>query len=133
MSTAPTAKELVRTFVETLGGPNPQNILDLFAEDSWIHTTGTSVFSGKRRPAELVGLLGMLGSALPKGLRLEITRVIGEGDQAACEVYGYSVTKDGRNYNNHYVFWAEASNGKITLMSEFMDTLLVNTVLAQQN
>jgi uncharacterized protein len=127
---SPTAAELVRTFVTILSGPHPGQILQLFAEDSWIHTTGTSMLSGKRRPRELMGLLGALSKTIPDGLKLHIENLVGDGNQAACEVKGEATTAEGKPYNNHYVFWVRAEQGKIVQLSEFMDTLLVNEVFA---
>ena len=122
------AKELVRAFVEILGGERKGRLLDLFAEDAWVHTTGSSCVSAKRRPQEFLTMLRELSTVIPQGLRLEIRSLIGEGDQAACEVLGTSTTADGRAYNNHYVFWVRAVQGRIVLLSEFMDSRLAHEI-----
>ena len=122
------AKELVQSFVEILGGARKGKLLDLFADDAWVHTTGSSCVSAKRRPHEFLAMLRDLSTVVPHGLRLEIRSLIGEGDQAACEVLGSSATADGRAYNNHYVFWVRAAQGRIVHLSEFMDSKLAHEI-----
>ena len=122
------AAELARAFVETLGGARPGRLLDLFAEEAWVHTAGSSRVSGRRRPKEFLGMLKKLSTVMPSAVPLRIESLIGEGDQAAAMVRGEGVTADGRPYHNHYVFWVQAAAGRIVLLCEFMDTLLAEDI-----
>lgn len=57
------------------------------------------------------------------------TRVIDGGDIVVVQARGRNLTRDGRRYDNDYVFVIHFRDGKIALYEEYCDTDLIARVL----
>jgi ketosteroid isomerase-like protein len=69
--------------------------------------------------------LQALAIAVPSGLNLKISRVIGEGDVVVVEGEGRGQAANKKIYNNHYVWVLTLRDGKVVEGKEYMDTLHV--------
>ena len=56
-------------------------------------------------------------------------RIVAEGDYVVIECRGKVTTKTGKPYNNTYCWVCRVADGKLTELTEYMDTELVATVL----
>jgi ketosteroid isomerase-like protein len=57
------------------------------------------------------------------------TRVIDSGDVIVVQATGKNLTRDGKRYDNDYVFVIHFSDGKIAKYEEYCDTDLIERVL----
>jgi ketosteroid isomerase-like protein len=62
--------------------------------------------------------------------RCRAGRIIAEGDTVVVLARGEVTTKSGTPYNNDYCFVIRMKDGRITEIAEYMDTALVEAVLA---
>lgn len=76
----------------------------------------------------LTNMVPLFRETLDGSVTLRIKTAIGEGDTVAIEMEGEAQTKDGRPYNNRYLFLVRGANGKIVETREYMDTELVKSV-----
>ena len=58
------------------------------------------------------------------------TRFIAEDDFVVVECRGNVTTKSGQPYNNSYCYVCRMSGGKLTELTEYLDTELVTKVLS---
>jgi ketosteroid isomerase-like protein len=61
------------------------------------------------------------------------TRVIDGGDVVVVQARGRNLTRDGRRYDNDYVFVIHFRDGKIARYEEYCDTELIARVLPDRN
>ena len=83
-------------------------------------------FSGKQTIIEEV--LRPLNVALAERATIP-TRVIDGGDVVVVQAKGKNLTRDGRRYDNDYVFVIHFKDGKIIRYEEYCDTELIARVL----
>lgn len=62
--------------------------------------------------------------------RCRAERIIAEGDSVVVLAKGEVTTRSGAPYNNDYCFVIRMTDGRITEIVEYMDTALVEAVLA---
>lgn len=106
--------------------------LDAMAEDVvWTITGGTAWSRSYRGKASVLrDLLVPLRAQQDGPNRLTASRFIAEDDLVVVEAQGNATTKAGQPYNNRYCFIFRIRDGKIVAITEYMDTALVNEVLA---
>ena len=61
------------------------------------------------------------------------TRVVDGGDVIVVQALGKNLTRDGKRYDNDYVFVIHFRNGKIARYEEYCDTDLIARVLPDRN
>lgn len=59
-------------------------------------------------------------------------RVIDGGDVVVVQAKGKNVARDGRRYDNDYVFVIHFAEGKIVLYEEYCDTELITEILGDR-
>ncbi len=123
-------KQLVRQAYGAVSAGDVEGFMDCLAEDVRYTFFGSHslarTFEGKEDI--LHNLLASLGEFLATPLKLEITNMIGEGDQVVMEALGQSETKSGDTYNNIYCMVVTVREGKIAAVREYLDTELVSEV-----
>lgn len=123
-------KKIVELFFDSSNRGDLETSVDLIADDlKWIEigtTPFSGTFNGKDEFQE--NLLGPLFGQLKQGIRMEIHRLIAEGDYVVAQTSGTAETLDGRPYNNTYCWIMKLRDGKIVEVTEFMDTELVTSV-----
>ena len=60
---------------------------------------------------------------------MSVVELIEEGDTVVCLSEGVMRSRTGREYNNRYAFIFKFDGGKISSITEYLDTALVETAL----
>ena len=126
-------KELVQHIYAELSNGNSGPLVDAMAEDvRWI-MMGTTKWSGtyEGKQAVLTRLLAPLRAQFADRYTARAERIVAEGDLVVAEVRGRVTTRAGAPYHNAYCFIFRIAGGKIREMTEYLDTELVNAVLAE--
>ena len=69
------------------------------------------------------------GSLIEPGPRMNVVELIGESDTVVCLSEGVMRSRTGREYNNRYAFVFRFDGPKISSITEYLDTALVETAL----
>jgi uncharacterized protein len=124
-------RKLVESIFAELASNNTQPFVDALADDVRWTTPGTSVwsrtFTSKR--AVLDELLGPVRTQLVERVRLSVQRILADGDHVVVQAKGRATTKTGKAYNNDYCFLYRLADGKITEVTEYLDTELASAAL----
>jgi ketosteroid isomerase-like protein len=131
MSTAENKKLLESIFSELSVG-NSRPFVEAMADDfSWT-VTGTTKWSKKYAGKSVVlgELFGTLTSRMDGRIKTIPDRFIAEGELVVVEAHGSNTTKSGKPYNNRYCFVFRVSEGKLKEVTEYLDTELVSSALA---
>jgi ketosteroid isomerase-like protein len=131
MSTAENKKLLESIFSELSVG-NSRPFVEAMADDfSWT-VTGTTKWSKKYAGKSVVlgELFGTLTSRMDGRIKTIADRFIAEDDVVVVEAHGSNTTKSGKPYNNRYCFVFRVSAGKLKEVTEYLDTELVSSALA---
>ena len=127
MSTADN-KALVAAAFESFSQGDARSFLRLMtAEVEW-DVVGSAdwgrVYQGKK--AVIEDLLSPLAAQIEGGsVAITATRILSEGDRVVVEGQGRSTTVRGEPYDNRYCFVLTMSEGRITRVTEYMDSSLV--------
>ena len=116
-------KQVVVSFFENLSAGRVEAALALMADSAIWLAPGHFELSGPKTKAQFVELLGMMGTAMPKGMRLTIKSVTAEADRVSVEAESYGELTNGKVYNNQYHFLVEVRERKIQNIREYADTL----------
>jgi ketosteroid isomerase-like protein len=125
-------KTMVLSFFENLSAGRLQGALDLMDEDAVWWVSGNPDYlplAGTYRKDDLVGMLTMVGTAMPNGIRLTVTSITAEDDRVAVETEVRGVSPTGKVYDNRNFFAVEVRDGRITAVREYFDTIHTNEVL----
>lgn len=125
-------KDVALRFIKAMGSNDPETAGACMAPDGVSVSKGFSKASGTRGAKLVVEAIGAFKALMPTGLRLDVKRVIGEGDTVMVEAEGNAITADGTPYANQYCFVVTLRDGKITEFTEYFCTLLAETVLWPQ-
>ena len=131
MSTAENKKLLESIFSELSVG-NSRPFVEAMADDfSWT-VTGTTKWSKRYAGKSVVlgELFGTLTSRMDGRIKTIPDRFIAEGELVVVEAHGSNTTKSGKPYNNRYCFVFRVSAGKLKEVTEYLDTELVSSALA---
>jgi ketosteroid isomerase-like protein len=129
MSQETTNKRVVTEFLDAMSRGDMAAILDAYAEDGFVHTMGNTPISGKYDKEQIRGFAGGIYDAFPQGLQFTIHGITAEGERVAVEAESNGLHISGQNYNNFYHFLFILRDGKVTSLTEYLDTQLVLDVL----
>ncbi|MCH8062519.1 MAG: nuclear transport factor 2 family protein [Chloroflexi bacterium] len=123
-------KENVRKFWEGLDNGDLDSQLALLADDAVFTVTGSTGVSGVHRGVDGVRAhMERFGSLIEPGPRMNVVELIGEADTVVCLSEGVMRSRTGREYNNRYAFVFRFDGPKISSITEYLDTALVETAL----
>jgi uncharacterized protein len=125
-------KTTVLSFFENLSAGRLQGALDLMDEDAVWWVSGNPEYlplAGTYRKDELVGMVTMVGAAMPDGIQLTVTSSTAEDDRVAVETEVRGVSPKGKVYENRNFFAVEVRDGRIKAVREYFDTIHTNEVL----
>ena len=123
-------KDIVRKFWEGMNNGDLDSQLALLAEDVVFAMTGTTAVSGSHRGVDGVRAhLERFGSLIQPGPLMIVVELVGEGDTVVCLSQGVMRSRAGREYNNRYAFVFKFDGRKISSITEYLDTVLVETAL----
>ena len=124
-------RQIVEQFFERFSATDVAGALELL-DDAVIWRAmgreGGLPMSGEMDKPAIGGLIENVKVAFPDGMRLTPTGWTAEGDRVALEMESYAVKSNGIVYNNFYHFLVILSNGQITSLREYLDTLHVKQV-----
>jgi ketosteroid isomerase-like protein len=102
------------------------------AQDFCWHIIGSTTWSGSYRGKSEVRerLLKHLFARFAGRYTNHALRIIADGAYVAVECRGKVNTVSGDPYNNTYCWVCRIENGQLQELTEYMDTALVNSVLA---
>jgi ketosteroid isomerase-like protein len=119
-------EQLIRSFFTTLSAGDLDRLGAFFDESStWTisardiagagtHTGREAIIEGFLRPVR-----GLFEPGQP---RVEVTRVLVDGDVLAVEAAGRGRLLNGNEYDNHYAYVIELDGSTIRSLTEYMDT-----------
>ncbi|WP_319452190.1 MULTISPECIES: nuclear transport factor 2 family protein [unclassified Mycobacterium] len=125
-------KKMVLSFFENLSAGRLDAALDLMDENAVWWVSGNPEYlplAGTYRKDEIVGMVSMVGAAMPGGIRLTVTSSTAEDDRVAVETEVRGVSPKGKVYDNRNFFAVEVQNGRIRSVREYFDTIHTNEVL----
>jgi ketosteroid isomerase-like protein len=126
-------EQIVRSFFETLSSGNLERIRSLFHEQAtWaVMVTGIPGAGEKKgRNAIIDEFLGPIRGMFVDGdPKVKIERTIAQGPFVATEARGIGQLKNGKKYDNRYVFVIEIKDDKIFALREYMDSYHVSTLM----
>ena len=125
-------KIVVLTFFDHLSAGRVRGALDLMDEDALWWVSGNPDYlplAGTYRKDDLLGMLAMVGAAMPDGIRLTVTSSTAEDDRVAVETEVHGVSPKGKVYDNRNFFAVEVHDGRIRSVREYFDTIHTNEVL----
>jgi ketosteroid isomerase-like protein len=127
-------KQLVQEIFAELAQGNSRPLVESMADDfCWIVTGNTQwsgTFAGKQ--AVLRDLLAPLRARIVDRVKTVPQRIIAEDDYVVVQARGNNTTKSGEPYNNAYCFVIRIAAGKLSEITEYMDTELVSSVLGDR-
>ena len=126
-------KKLLESIFSELSVGNSRPFVEAMADDfSWT-VTGTTKWSKKYAGKSVVlgELFGTLTSRMDGRIKTIPDRFIAEGELVVVEAHGSNTTKSGKPYNNRYCFVFRVSAGKLKEVTEYLDTELVSSALAE--
>lgn len=124
-------KAVAQMFFDGLNSGDAETAFSVIDTDVEYIVTGTTDLSGTYRGLKEVQekLLVPFAAMLESELKLTAHEYIVDGDRVAVRATGEAQGKYGA-YNNSYCFLLRVTNGKITQLHEFLDTVLVETSLS---
>jgi ketosteroid isomerase-like protein len=126
-------EQVVRNFFETLSTGDLERTRALFHEDaSWtVMATGIPGAGEKKgRDAIIDEFLGPVRGLFVDGdPKVTIKRMISQGPAVVTEARGIGQLKNGKKYDNNYVFVIDIKDDKISTLREYMDSYHVSTLV----
>src|SRR6266404_4623400 len=125
-------KEMIRTMFSELGKGNAAAFLDAMSDDLKFTLIGTTRFSGVfKGKQEFTGKVLALERCAEWGLVITPDNLIADGEYVAMQSRGKSTAKNGKAYNNTYCHVFRITNGRISEVTEYLDTELVTSVFGK--
>ncbi len=120
-------KELIQKVFAEMSQGNVKPLLGILDENICWTVIGTTKLSGRFQGKQEIynRLLKPLGSQLKSNIKITVKSLIADDDQVVVEGYGKALTKEGKAYNNVYCWVVRIAEGKITEMTEYLDTELI--------
>lgn len=122
-------KAVARKFLKALGADDVITLRTLMTADMVSTVPGNSKVAGARDLNVFLAVAAAFPKITRAGIDLRILNLTAEEDRVACEAEGFSVMKNGEEYNNHYHFLMFFRDGKICRMMEYCDTKLAEDVI----
>lgn len=126
---SPNAQTTARIFDELAQG-NGQPFWEACHDDLVWRTIGEGSWSGEFQGKQTIidEIFRPLNRALAQRV-IHATRLIDGDDVVVVQARGQALTRDGRRYDNDYVFVIHFADGKIVRYEEYCDTDLIARVL----
>lgn len=124
-------KAVVRGYFDAVNkGHLTDDLLDHLTDDVtwWIQQAAPTagLYEGKEGVKRLFSADTPIFSA---PLKVDIWRMVAEGDTVVAEAEITTRNVNGTEYKNQYSFWMEIRDGKICRIREYLDTLYAQQIL----
>src|SRR5215469_752211 len=128
-------KDVVRRFFQTLSSGEFDKIAEFFTEDStWTVNDVANGLPSQRDRAIIDDFLQPVREGLfaPGDPKVEVIRMIAEGNTVAAETIGRGALLNGNAYENYYAFVLEVDPeaGTVLALKEYMDSDYAHSVSA---
>ena len=122
-------KEIVQQWFDCIARDDAAGATALFAEDIVYHLKGSTPVSGSYHGMKSIvnDFFTPWRKQIDGKLVVTVDELIGEGERVVALGRGAALTIHGLPYNNEYAFVFRVRNGLITEVSEYLDTVLVET------
>ena len=124
-------KNTVIKFLDRFSAGDVPGVLGLMSDTAkWkvMGREGELPLSGEMDKDGIARLMNSVKDKLPQGMKLTPTGWTVEGNRVAVEVESYGRKANGKIYQNLYHFLFELTDGQITGLREYKDTLHVKAV-----
>lgn len=119
-------KDVLRRFFATLSSGDYDAIGEFFGDDSvWaVNNVAAGHPSERGRRAIIEDFLRPVRTGLfrPGDPKVEVVRMLAEGDWVMAETIARGRLRNGNSYENSYVFVARVSGDQLLYLKEYMDT-----------
>jgi uncharacterized protein len=126
-------KQLLQNIFARMAEGDSRLLVESMADDfRWIVSGATNwsgTYEGKQKV--LTELFAPLRSRIVDRIRTTAQRFIAEDDLVVVEARGNNLTRCGMRYDNTYCFVFRLANGKLSEVTEYMDTDLAVRVLGE--
>ena len=122
-------RQLVQRFIGAMSAGDAAAIVDAYAEDGAVWTSGRTLISGTFTKAQIREAAGRIFEAFPHGIEFTIHAMTAEGERVAVEAESRGMHVSGKLYNNLYHFLFQFRDGQLVRLKEYMDTELVTEIL----
>ena len=127
-------KDVVRRFFGTLGTGDFAAIGEFFTDDSvWqVNDVARGLPAQHGRKGIIDDFLQPIREGLfePGDPKIEIRRLIGEGDWVVAETTGRGALLNGNHYENEYVFVIQVAGDTVRFLREYMDSDYAHSISA---
>ena len=125
-------RQLIERIFAQLAQGNGRALVDAMDDDFCWTLTGSSAWSGTWRGKQAVReqLLAPLFAQFEGTYTNTAERFIAEGEHVAVLCRGRVSTRAGKRYDNSYCFVFRLADGQLKEVVEYLDTALVDAVLA---
>jgi ketosteroid isomerase-like protein len=125
-------KDVLRRFFATLSTGDFDAIGEFFGDDTvWMVNDVARGFPSERgRRAIIEDFLQPVREGLfePGDPKIEVVRMIGEGDWVVAETIGRGKLRNGNSYENSYVFVVQVDGERVRYLREYMDTAYAHDI-----
>jgi ketosteroid isomerase-like protein len=122
-------KALVERFFAAMNEGDSAAIVNAYAEDGAVWTSGRTLISGTFSKAQIREASGRIFEAFPNGISFRILAMTAEGERVAVEAESQGEHVSGKLYTNQYHFLFEFRDGLVVCLKEYMDTERVTDIL----
>ena len=122
-------KQMVRDWVKALSAGDADRICAMYAPDLRYYVVGDWPLGGHFGREYMENNCRDIFTVFPEGLAFKTERLVAEGDWVCLEMRSEGRHVSGHDYANHYTYWFEIKDGRITQLKEWLDTLRANEVL----
>jgi ketosteroid isomerase-like protein len=123
--------DMALRWIETAGSGDADGFRATMSDDVVVQTMGTSILSAKRGLDEVTELVRTVKKHTKNGIDFRIVETTAQDDRVAVEYSGKCEMANGERYDNVYHLLFHLRDGKICRVKEYMDTALVDSVLAK--
>jgi ketosteroid isomerase-like protein len=125
------AKAIVLGYFEDISAARYDAARARIAEDAtwWVVGEGRWPIGGTYDKDSMRALTDMVRDRFPAGLKLTVHGAVAEGDRVFVEAESHGTRRDGRAYNNSYIFIFTVRDGLIRHRREYCDMFHANDLL----
>lgn len=120
-------KDIVKHIVTELSKGNDEPLLESMADNMQWNWMGSGQWSKSfvGKSEVLNDLWKNVRETIKQPFKVEVHRIIGEGENVVVEMTGQNATTTDRSYKNNYCWVCRVKDGKLYEINEYMDTELV--------
>lgn len=122
-------KQLVLDFMDALSRGDVDAVVNAYADDGKVWTSGSTLISGTRTKDQVREVTATIMDVFPEGIDFTVTGMTAEEERVAVEAESYGKHVSGQIYSNKYHFLFVFRDGKLVELKEYMDTEPVTDIL----